>query len=100
MHDKIVQLTQQLTPILKTNGVVFAGLFGSHAKGNANQNSDYDFLIEFNPQKKYTLFNLVTLKEELEKALQKQVDVVTPNGLDPYIKQEVLNSVISFYDNR
>jgi len=100
MQDQLAQLSSQLTPILKSNGVVFAGLFGSHAKGNATSNSDYDFLVEFNQQKKYTLFNLVGLKEELEKALHKSVDVVTPNGLDRYIKQEVLNSVISFYDNR
>ena len=100
MQDQISALSLQLAPILKSNGVVFAGLFGSHAKGTAHQKSDYDFLIEFSPHKKYTLFQLAGLKEELENVLQRPVDVVTPNGLDHYIKQEVLNSVISFYDHR
>lgn len=100
MQDELLALSLQLSPILKKNEVVFAGLFGSHAKGTAQQHSDYDFLIEFNPHKKYTLFHLAGLKEELEIILQKPVDIVTPNGLDRYIKQEVLNSVLSFYDNR
>ncbi len=100
MKEQLSALSLQLAPILKSNGVVFAGLFGSHAKGTAHQNSDYDFLIEFQPEKKYTLFQLAGLKAELENVLKKPVDVVTPNGLDQYIKQEVLNSVISFYDHR
>jgi uncharacterized protein len=100
MTAQIAALSRQLTPILKSNGVVFAGLFGSQARGDAKLNSDYDFLIEFHPQKKYTLLDLAGVKEELERELNKSVDVVTPNGLDRYIKQEVLNSVISFYDNR
>jgi uncharacterized protein len=100
MQQQISQLAEELTPILKTNDVVFAGLFGSQANGTAHKDSDYDFLIEFHPQKKYTLFNLVSLKQDLEKKLNKSVDVVTPNGLDKYIKQQVLDSVVSFYDHR
>ncbi len=100
MQGQIAQLSQQVTPIFKNNGVVFAGLFGSQANNEANQNSDYDFLIEFHPHKKYTLFDLVGLKVDLENVLHKPVDVVTPNGLDRYIKQNVLNSVISLYDVR
>lgn len=100
MQDQMAQLSSRLAPILKSNGVVFAGLFGSQARGNVTPGSDYDFLIEFHPQKKYTLLDLVGIKEDLEKELKKPVDVVTPNGLDCYIKQEVLRSVISVYDNR
>lgn len=85
---------------MKDNQVVFAAVFGSHAKGNVTNSSDYDFLIEFSPEKKYTLLHLAGLKQELEEVLQKPVDVVTPNGLDHYIKQEVIDSVIPLYDNR
>ena len=100
VQTQIAQLSKQLNPILESNEVVFAGLFGSQAKGNALSSSDYDFVVEFSPNKKYTLFHLVTLQLALEKKLNKSVDVVTPNGLDRYIKQEILNSMIPIYDNR
>lgn len=100
MQIEIADLSNKVSGTLQNNGVVFAGLFGSQAKGTATTTSDYDFLIEFSPQKKYTLFHLVTLKEELEKKLHGPVDVVTPNGLDHYIKQEVLDSIVPIYDNR
>lgn len=48
-------------------------LFGSYARGDADENSDYDFLVfgddDFKP---VTIF---ALGEELREALQKKVDI-------------------------
>lgn len=96
----IAQLSSQIKNTLQANDVVFAGLFGSQATNHSTQNSDYDFLVEFSAHKKHTLFHLVQLKEDLEQVLNKPVDVVTPQGLDKYIRQQVLDSIVSVYDNR
>lgn len=73
----------QIETELHRNDIRFAAIFGSRAKGVARSDSDYDFLIEFAPEKKYSLFDIVDVKENLEKILQNKVDVVTIGGLNP-----------------
>src|SRR3989338_8359463 len=58
-------------PILKKNGVVKAGIFGSYARGEAKKNSDIDLLIKFKGRK--SLLDLSGLKIELESKLTKKV---------------------------
>lgn len=50
-------------------------LFGSFANGTATQNSDVDFLVEFDADA-ISLITLSSLKLRLEELLEKSVDVV------------------------
>ena len=54
-------------------------VFGSVARGEANEKSDIDFLVEFEPDS--SLFDLLHLTEDLEKLLGHPVDVVSTGGL-------------------
>lgn len=94
------QLSKQINPLLPKYGVVFVGLFGSRAKEIANEESDYDLLVEFSDKQTHTLLDLVSLKRSLENELHKPVDLVTTKALHPYIKHEVLKTVIPIYDAR
>jgi hypothetical protein len=80
-------------PILKTYGVKRAYLFGSFARGEQNQNSDIDILIEYAPDAERTLFKAVELKYELEDTLQRKVDVLTEAAISPYIRPYILNDM-------
>ena len=48
-------------------------LFGSYARGEADENSDLDFLVYIDEGFKLT--NVLALGEELREALQKKVDI-------------------------
>lgn len=85
---------------LQNHNVSFAGLFGSQAKGTADKDSDYDFLVEFSPEKKYTLLDIVNLQQALEKILNSSVDVVTTKSLHPYLSESILSNLQVIYDNR
>jgi len=54
-------------------------VFGSVARGDNGQDSDVDFLVEF--EKGKTLLDLIGLKLDLQDLLGATVDVVTPNSL-------------------
>ena len=91
---------EQLINSLRRKNIIFAAIFGSRVKGLAKPNSDYDFLVEFNPTAKSTLYDIVEVKDSLEQILRSNVDVITTGGLNHRLKDEILNSMQVLYDER
>ncbi len=83
-------IKQKAVPILQRYGVEKAFVFGSYAREEQNSQSDIDILIEYAPGISKSLFTRVRLINELEKALHKDVDLVTEQSLSPYLKDIVL----------
>ncbi|MBI2576569.1 nucleotidyltransferase family protein [Candidatus Woesearchaeota archaeon] len=77
--------------VLRKNKVTRAGIFGSYAKGNPKKMSDVDIVIE--PPKGIG-FGFSGIKVELEDTLGKKVDLVTYNGLNPYLKERILREEV------
>ena len=48
------------------------GLFGSYARNEAHNESDIDIFVQMPP----SLFKMVELKQQIEQALQKKVDLI------------------------
>jgi predicted nucleotidyltransferase len=67
-------------------------IFGSVARGEADEASDVDFLVDMAPGR--SLLDLGGLLVELQELLGRPVDVTTPNGLKPRIRQRVLNEAV------
>lgn len=63
-------------------------VFGSVARGDSDDESDIDFLVDLEPGR--TLFDLSGLLLDLEALLRTRVDVVTEKGLRPRIRDRVL----------
>ncbi len=73
-------------------GVTKMGVFGSIARGNANEDSDIDIVVELN---KRNLLNRIGLKMSLEDFLGMPVDVVTyRENLSPLLKERISKDVI------
>ena len=73
-------------------GVASVGLFGSFVRGNQTPLSDIDILVEFTPEK-HTFDNFMEVSFLLEGLLGRKVEVVTPEGLSPYIGPHILKEV-------
>ena len=93
IKDKQLQKIAKIAvPILKKNGVVKAGIFGSYARGEAKKRSDIDLLIQFKGRKSY--FNLLDLEEELQKRLKKKIDLITYKSVNPYLKEYIFKDEV------
>ena len=66
-------------------------LFGSALREDFRADSDLDFLVSFDPNAQWDLFDLVSMKEELEAQQNRKVDLVEKEALrNPWRKYEIL----------
>lgn len=89
------RVKNQRTTILETAqayGAYNVRIFGSVARGDANDESDLDLLVDLEPGR--TLFDLGGLLMDLQELLECKVDLVTERGLKHRIRERVLNEAI------
>lgn len=70
------------------------GVFGSHIRGEAREDSDVDVLVEFSDQATLSLFGFIELEHDLENLLGKEVDLVSKPALKPRIGEQILQEVV------
>ncbi|GGI24248.1 nucleotidyltransferase family protein [Pedobacter mendelii] len=91
VNSKAVLFTQlQLNAEkIKSFGVEKLGVFGSFSTDKVNDDSDVDFLVEFEPSKK-NFDNFIDLSFYLEELLNRKVELVTPQSLNKHIGPHIL----------
>lgn len=81
-------------PQLYEFGVKELGLFGSYLHNNQSSDSDIDLLIEFEPEQE-NYDNFIATYDLLENLfVNEKIEVVTKNGLSPYIGPHILKNVL------
>lgn len=83
---------QEILRLARAHGARHVRVFGSVARGEADAQSDLDFLVELEPGR--SLLDLGGLQFELEVLLRRPVDVVTERGLKARIRERVLREAI------
>ncbi len=80
-HSKI----ETIKHYFRTRPVLKAYLFGSYGRGMADSESDIDILVDLDYSQRIGL-QFVQMKLDLERLLDSEVDLVSSNGISPYIK--------------
>ncbi|TKI69392.1 nucleotidyltransferase family protein [Sulfurimonas crateris] len=63
------------------------GLFGSYARDEATEDSDIDIAVSMSPK----LFDMMSIKEQIENDLHKKVDIVRLRPkMNTYLKERIL----------
>ncbi len=83
----------EILTICAKHGARNVRIFGSVARGEADAQSDVDFLIDYDLDKISPWFP-AGLVIDLENLLEVRVDVVTERGLKPRIKSRVLQEAV------
>jgi predicted nucleotidyltransferase len=73
-------------------------LFGSYVTGSATDISDVDVLVDFEPEAHIGLFRFVRIQRAFAEALGRKVDLVTPQALSKFIREDVLRRAEVFYE--
>jgi len=74
------------------HGAGHVRVFGSAARGEAGPASDIDLLVKMDRGR--SLLDLIELGQELETILHRKVDILTDEGLSPYLQQRILDEAV------
>jgi hypothetical protein len=86
--DELKARREAIATIAGRYGARDLRVFGSVVRGEADAQSDVDFLVELEPGR--SLLDLGGLLMDLQDYLQCRVDVMTPAMLKPRIRERVL----------
>lgn len=87
---QILKILQKNRNLLKKYSVKRIGLFGSLARDEAANNSDIDLLVDFEEK---SFDNFIELAFELERIFNRKVDLLTEQGISPYMLPYIKNEV-------
>ena len=92
--DYIISAIKTNKQTLKKLGIRNVGLFGSYFRDEQSVKSDIDILIDFDPDKE-SFDNYMAVYDYFEKLFKNEkVEIVTRNGLSPYIGPKILKEVM------
>ncbi len=90
--DEILKTLKELKPILeKDYNITEIGLFGSYLRGEQNQDSDIDILLDH--KSGLTFFKLLDLETLLNKTFNIKVDIAFKKYLKKNIGKHILSEV-------
>lgn len=87
---------ETINDYFRSRPVLNAYLFGSYVRGEADDLSDIDILVDLDYSQKIGL-QFIQMKIDLEKLLNAKVDLVSSNGLSKYIKPLIDNEKMLIY---
>ncbi len=96
MVNSLEEVKKLAIPILKAHKIKKAAVFGSFARGDFDDKSDVDILIE-PPDEEFSLLDLARLKVGLEDALRRQIDLVTYDSIYEPIKNRIMKENKTLY---
>ena len=90
--DQLRAYKADIVTIAVKHGASNIRVFGSVARGEANEQSDVDLLVDLEPGR--SLLDHIGLMQDLEDLLGRSVDVATPSALHKRIKDRVMQDAI------
>ena len=84
--QEIIARLRENEAALRARGVSHAALFGSRARGDYRPDSDIDIMVEVDPAAPVGVYEYVALKDYIAGLFDGPVDVVSRDGLKPYVR--------------
>ena len=94
----IEEIKNKSVPIAKKYGVKKLSLFGSYARGEADEKSDVDFLFNGGKGKIQSYFSYLDFVFDLEDEFKCHVDLVSEGISDKNFLNEIKNDEVILYE--
>lgn len=98
MTQTLEKIKEVAVPILRANGVEFAGVFGSVARGEDLPDSDVDILVKFSGSPTFAAY--LRLDDSLKQSLDRKVDLVTVGAVNKFLRPRIETDLKILYGQR
>jgi predicted nucleotidyltransferase len=98
-RDDVIARLKETEPVLRGFGVASLYLFGSHARDDADSESDVDVFVDPASDRDFGFLSFMDAYEVLQDAFSHQVEIgySTRMGLSPYIRQDVEREALRIF---
>jgi len=93
----VAEIQKKITPILRSYGIKRASVFGSHARGDAREDSDVDILLTIGTAR-LSLWDMERLRDDLSQKLGRSVDVVSDKAIVPGFRDSIYKDIQLVYE--
>ncbi len=103
MDSKLYELKEKLDLLCEKHNVEALYVFGSAARQQVAEDSDFDFIVRFQPSIPLLDFadNYFEMHVSLENLLNRKVDLLTENSLkNPVFSKEVFSTRVPVYEKQ
>ena len=91
--EQILQELAKRRAALRELGARKLGLFGSRVRGEAKEESDLDFVVEFEPGRK-SFDNYMDLRFLLEDLFERRIDLVILGNIKERLRESILRETV------
>lgn len=95
-RDELIAIPRQAAPALKAEGVSGLAIFGSRARGSADEGSDLDLLIEVDAPR-FSPLNLIGVEHIATNAAGLRSQAAMRRSLDPGFARRIADDVIKVF---
>ncbi len=87
--DEAISALKEETDAVRALGATSLYLFGSTARDAATVSSDLDLFVDYDLDSRFSLIELVGIKQLLERRLGVPIDLTTRDSLDPLLRDRI-----------
>ena len=98
-REQTIAKLKATEPVLRAQGVSALYLFGSHARGDADPDSDIDVFVDPYSAERFGFLPFMRVYQTIQEAFGPQVEIgySTREGLDNYIRADVEREAIRVF---
>lgn len=96
-RSEIISRLRDNADTLRGLGATSMHLFGSLARNEPSEDSDIDLFIDYDPDTRFSLVDLVGIQQYLEEQLAEEVDLTTRDSLHPALKDGIERDSIKVF---
>lgn len=98
LNAELSKLIPKISRYLATQPILKAWIFGSCSRGEEKPDSDLDILVSYDYDKKISLLTVGRMITELEKLVNRPVDLVSEKGLMEFARPSAMHDRILIYE--